>query len=293
MLENYFNYWSSLVKALYILLKQRIQKSEVDVAEKLLHSFFKLTETLYGEKKMTYNVHQLLHLAECTRRWGPLWANSAFVYENMNGSITRLVHGTKFLGVEIVKNISIVQGSKILKSQLMTKNLVHENNQPKKRFALGKKLQTKIINKIITEKIRNSLIHEDFDANHLSIFKRANINNQIFTSEIYDERTTDSFKVEICTSDGKHQNSLGSVICFLEKHNDLYLMLRLMSVTHTKMFYDLNTRTQVEHILPVQEIVADHYSVIKVDMIQTIAKLFCVLETYFCRRPNDIRSSVI
>ena len=37
----------------------------------------------------------LLHFAEATRNLGPLWVHSAFPFEDMNGWLGDLYHGTK------------------------------------------------------------------------------------------------------------------------------------------------------------------------------------------------------
>ncbi len=37
------------------------------------------------ERFNTANVHQLLHFADCVRHVGPLWAHSAYPFENANG----------------------------------------------------------------------------------------------------------------------------------------------------------------------------------------------------------------
>lgn len=51
---------------------------------------------------MTFNVHLLTHLAKSVKLWGPLWVHSAFVFENANGGLLKLVHGTKCVALQIV-----------------------------------------------------------------------------------------------------------------------------------------------------------------------------------------------
>lgn len=50
---------------------------------------------LSGKQFQTFNVHQLLHLAEVVRDLGPLWSNSCFPFEDYNGDLRDLFHGTK------------------------------------------------------------------------------------------------------------------------------------------------------------------------------------------------------
>ncbi len=42
---------------------------------------------------MTFNVHLLHHLSVSMKNWGPLWAHSAFNFENENGQHVKLVKG--------------------------------------------------------------------------------------------------------------------------------------------------------------------------------------------------------
>ncbi len=44
---------------------------------------------------MSSNVHSLLHLPDCVRHLGPLWAHSCFPFENANGNMLKLFHGSQ------------------------------------------------------------------------------------------------------------------------------------------------------------------------------------------------------
>ena len=48
-----------------------------------------------GNQFQTFNVHQLLHLPEVVHELGPLWSNSCFPFEDYNGDLRDLFHGTK------------------------------------------------------------------------------------------------------------------------------------------------------------------------------------------------------
>lgn len=50
---------------------------------------------LSGKQFQTFNVHQLLHLPETVKDLGPLWSNSCFPFEDYNGDLRELFHGTK------------------------------------------------------------------------------------------------------------------------------------------------------------------------------------------------------
>lgn len=54
---KYFQHWMLFVKAIFILLKADIKKSEIDEAQHLLNLFVKQIDRLYNDRQMTYNVH--------------------------------------------------------------------------------------------------------------------------------------------------------------------------------------------------------------------------------------------
>lgn len=57
----------------------------------MLHSVY----SIEGKQFMTSKVHQLLHFAKSVRSLGPLWAHSCFPFEDMNGKLKRMFHGTR------------------------------------------------------------------------------------------------------------------------------------------------------------------------------------------------------
>lgn len=52
---------------------------------------------------MTYNVHQLLHLARSVIQWGPLWCHSGYIFESANGKIKRQIHALVGIPQQILR----------------------------------------------------------------------------------------------------------------------------------------------------------------------------------------------
>lgn len=73
--KKYFQHFQLLASSIYTLLKTEISCEELQIAEKKLKKFVSEYEILYGEIKMTMNVHCLLHLVECVRNLGPQWTH--------------------------------------------------------------------------------------------------------------------------------------------------------------------------------------------------------------------------
>lgn len=120
-LEIWVKHWSFLVEAFHILLKKSITRDEINYAHTLLSKFVYYTEHYYLKVAMTYNVHQLLHLAQSVADWGPLWAHSGYCFENGNGQIVRKVHGAKDVVHQICRSIAMGQNELILKKHVALK----------------------------------------------------------------------------------------------------------------------------------------------------------------------------
>lgn len=61
----------SFVSAVYLLLKEQISERDFCEARALLCKFALRMGVLYGNENMSYNIHQLLHLADAVAAWGP------------------------------------------------------------------------------------------------------------------------------------------------------------------------------------------------------------------------------
>ena len=87
---EYLHHWLLFVFSIHILLGCNIQRKALHVVKSLYH----LIPELYGTQSCTANLHSIVHLTHCVEVWGPLWMHSLFGYENMNGHVRKLFHGT-------------------------------------------------------------------------------------------------------------------------------------------------------------------------------------------------------
>lgn len=105
----YYNHFLLLSEAIYILLMESITKEQIDHAEKLLWNFCSQMGPLYGKRYETANVHLLVHLADSVRALGPLWTHSCFHFEDKNGYLLRLIHGTQNIPMQMINAVKLVQ----------------------------------------------------------------------------------------------------------------------------------------------------------------------------------------
>jgi hypothetical protein len=97
------------------ILTSRQFKRNWDYANQLLVNFVGKASTLYGRECLVYNVHSLVHLAADVNNLGPLENFSSFPFENMLGSLKRLIRKPNQPIQQLVKRLA--------EKQLLQKNL--------------------------------------------------------------------------------------------------------------------------------------------------------------------------
>ena len=97
----YLDHALLLINGIYLLLKSSITEEDLEHSARLLQHFCLRMPSLYLLNKNTYNVHQLLHLPNCVRTLGPLWSISCFFYEDLNGDLRNLFHGSQAFDMQI------------------------------------------------------------------------------------------------------------------------------------------------------------------------------------------------
>ena len=74
--------------------RHHFRSTTLTTAEKLLWQFCHTFSNHYQEQCETLNVHQLRHRVNNVKELGPLYTHSCFSFEDKNGFILRLIHGT-------------------------------------------------------------------------------------------------------------------------------------------------------------------------------------------------------
>ncbi|XP_041829380.1 uncharacterized protein LOC121632190 isoform X2 [Melanotaenia boesemani] len=91
----YYKHWMLLICAFHILLSRFASHDELSCAELCLVEFVAQVPLLYGLEHCSFNFHLLTHLTESSRDWGMLWANSSFVFEDINSRILQMYSCTE------------------------------------------------------------------------------------------------------------------------------------------------------------------------------------------------------
>lgn len=106
--NDYYQHFLLLVSAINTLLRTELSANQIQLAESLLQVFVQDTELLYGRERCTFNLHQVTHLTHFVRLWEPLWAWSAFHFEDLNGYLKKINHGPNKIDIELVNTLDMI-----------------------------------------------------------------------------------------------------------------------------------------------------------------------------------------
>jgi hypothetical protein len=115
---DYYNHLALLVKGVALLNSNSISEEDLLLSSLLLNYFVSQFSLMYGAENMSHNLHMLLHLERCVRFLGPLWIISCFKFEDINGRLSNIIHGTRHIGLQIHNNLSIITQLPVMVSRL-------------------------------------------------------------------------------------------------------------------------------------------------------------------------------
>ncbi|KAJ8676648.1 hypothetical protein QAD02_012435 [Eretmocerus hayati] len=213
--ERYLNHHILLVYGIYLLNQESISTQMIDLAEKLLHEYISQFNILYGDINMSCNLHLLLHLHEIVRRFGPLWVVSCFSFENMNGILKKLVHGTKYAETQICSSVALFLDHEELKRKFLqeTGSDVHSfcTNSDLKRRLKTERISNNlsIVSKTkkpvsLSDSIEYCLRNIDIIDGSMHTFSRLLINNRVLDCSVYNKNRKTKSSVIKCVVDGVH-----------------------------------------------------------------------------------------
>jgi hypothetical protein len=96
---------TKFVVALEFLLNREMKRQNLEVVKQIFKLFVKEVEEIYPENIMLSGMHELLHLVDCTKRFGPLNLVNCFQFEELNRKIGNLIFGKDIIGDEFLLNL--------------------------------------------------------------------------------------------------------------------------------------------------------------------------------------------
>ncbi|KAJ1528946.1 hypothetical protein ONE63_007314 [Megalurothrips usitatus] len=276
---EYFEHFVSFVKAISILNSSSVSPGDIEISSSLLTQFVRF-QILYGKRHMTHNIHMLLHVSANVDYLAPLWVTNCFKFEVMNGRVTQLVHGTRYAGIQVCSNLSVVT-----RLPLMVHNL---NNPHVKDFC--DQLRYKGLSLRVSEKISDNtlcvgeladlsikddwIVHEfsqivsNPNANSLKIFNRLYMDKMLYVSSTYSRGKRISSYVKYSVGNSLE---IGNIVHFVRfspgSENPQYFAV--VQRLQTSLPFQTNNVT-ISHVHQI------HYPYVAIDVIPII-KLHTVL----------------
>lgn len=231
--KKYLDNFNWLSSSIYKLLKRNISEEDLRTCESHLRGFAQSFEQLYGEENVTHNVHLMLHIVSSIRNLGPLWAQSTFGFESYNGVLSSSLNGSTKVLSQIV--------NKYLLRQALPSKATQDETKTTSVVGNGTLIKLSSIEKLAV----TSFLCKSGDS--LVIFKRAAVNNTIFTSSSYKkaERSVDYF-IEFSTK------SIGEAQFFFKFKKEIYVLIKEYAQTDKILEHILQIKTK--NILSVKNI---------------------------------------
>ncbi len=104
------------------MLEKNIRRADLNDIHHILLDFVQEAEQLYGVNIMLSGMHELLHLVQCTKDFGPIKGVSAFQFEEMNRGLVSLIDGKDLVGDEFLKVFSVAQALKTYVEKFVVNN---------------------------------------------------------------------------------------------------------------------------------------------------------------------------
>lgn len=193
MRADYFEHYLRLVVAIKLLSSDVITDFMIQVAQDLLRRFVREFQDMCGIQFCSINIHVLLHLGNCVKKLGPLWAYICYEYEDLNGQLLKLIHGTRHIDTQLANSQN--QFIKMIRILELLQNINIKN------FCMRKKKQVRIIQQIyphcysvgkykiqpITDIIRNAFDNNEITYDNFTIYQyfRLLYNNKLYVSKMY------------------------------------------------------------------------------------------------------------
>lgn len=245
--EEQLQHFFLLAKAVYFLLQTRITASDIQEAENAIIQFCMMMDAVYHESVEKSNIHALLHLPQKVKDLGPLWAHSCFFYEDLNGDLRQLLHGTVNASKQILRAVCRQQAFPKVAQMLRPGSSAEALYQDMTSY---RKLQTEMhyieedvyaVSPIIpctpTSKLKAVLTkHVGTDLYTLHKFHRLFLNHQVFHSKAYKAATRRN-SYTVCFKTEKNEDMYGSIEYYLKldlKNETKYAaVMHPLDVMHT------------------------------------------------------------
>ncbi|KAK3917754.1 65-kDa microtubule-associated protein 2 [Frankliniella fusca] len=243
---EYFDHLSLLVEAISLLNSPSISDLDIQKADELLCQFTSDFQKLYGMRHMSSNMHLLRHLPQSVAETGNLFVTSCFRFEDLNGKLARLIHGTTHATMQIFCRYSIltnlekwVSSITSLSLRSFCDKLSHGSNlNITEKICVGTYIVGMLAFNVHFEyHIRNILSSMYAEPPKFQTFDRLYQNRMLYVSASYTKGTKNS---SFCRYYGHTEMLHGKILCFVKtSDNSFYALISRIAhePTDIKRYY--------------------------------------------------------
>lgn len=221
--KQYYQHFLLIVYAIHYLSKPIIHRREIDHAQFLIDLFLKDMAKLYGPERITYNPHVASHICEYVRMYGSISFWNTYDFEDFNGFIKSIIHGTNKIDAEIVNTIKICNSYQIL-NHLISKDAekTDEKNETQTKLPESK------LNIVEKGKITEYCNVKHLDLKSVTFHSRINTHKVVYTSQKYvNQKKRDNS--QICwenKEDGSVDLKYGIIELFFKSSDKTFALVR-------------------------------------------------------------------
>ena len=106
---DYYKHLVLLVTSLEFFFNKTIAKNKLIKVQKNLELFVENSPKLYDDFILKSGFHELLHLSDQVKNFGPLNSGNFFQFEKINRKISRMIKRQNLIGEESIKLFNLVQ----------------------------------------------------------------------------------------------------------------------------------------------------------------------------------------
>lgn len=202
---EYVSHFQLLSAATYILSKKCISMGEINSAREMLTQFADDFEKLYGKEAVTMNVHLLRHIPEAVIHLGPLWAQSLFGFEAMNGVLSRMVkspmHPIDQIATKYIMRMSVK---------------AHKIEEQKPRSVICS-FREKLTAPTIEEEL--AFLQEGINIEKIQIWQRIQLNGIFYSSSAYRDTSFIDYFVSLLNE------RMGKIKYFIQTETVVYALV--------------------------------------------------------------------
>lgn len=271
---KYYEHYRILVTSITELLQNNINNETLDSCELKLHKFVKDFEVLYSLDEMNYNVHLLMHIVECCRDFGPLWAFSLFFYEDINGMLKKFVKGPNEPLIQIANRCTMAHTRFHLEKYWNIQSKVRdfcENTFTGKTIIPSKNLKFTIPNSIVN-KYNDKLVFEEISfLNHNGFLFKPKVKQ----FKNIEKPNNDSF----FAFDSDNQYHLGEIHKILADECDYYFLFKgIDAVSIEEDIFEKSCSNDIMYMIKLDE------------PIHKYIQIHCNNEIYFCKLKYSLQT---